>query len=522
MSHFIGIDIGTSGARALLCDDSGSIVATATSNYPVYNPRPGWSEQESEDWWQATVKVVRTVLSDSGLSARQVKGVGLSGQMHGSVFLDRQNKVLRKPILWNDQRSFYECAEIIEAAGSRDKLLSLVSNPPFPGFTAPKILWFRKNEPELYRKCSKILLPKDYIRFRMTGDYATDLSDASGMLLVDVKRRRWSEELLKVLNIPREMLPSLYESEDVTGAIARSAADELGLAPGTPVVAGAGDQAAGAIGTGVVRRGVVTSTIGTSGVLFAYSDILPKDSQGRLHAFCHAVRGRWHSMGAVLCAGGSLSWYCDVFARNESKVAECPDSDVYKLLSEQAETAPSGSEGLLFLPYLTGERIPHDDPHARGAWIGITPRHSRKHFVRSIMEGTVYAMRDSLEIMRGIKIPIEEIRLCGGGAKSPLWRRIQADVYGQPVYTLNIEEGPAFGVALLAAVSAGAFDTIQDACDSTIKVISQTDPTPENVNIYEEFYPVFKSLYKSLKADFKKIAGVAGAQYTVSTRQCLN
>ncbi|MFH1903766.1 MAG: xylulokinase [Candidatus Omnitrophota bacterium] len=512
MSYFIGIDIGTSGTRAVLCDALGRIVATDASNYPACNSRPGWSEQESEDWWQATVKTVRSVLSDSGISALQVKGVGLSGQMHGSVFLDRQNKVLRKPILWNDQRSFRECAEIVEAAGSREKLLSLVGNPPFPGFTAPKILWFRKNEPELYRKCSKVLLPKDYVRFRMTGDYATDLSDASGMLLVDVKRRRWSEELLKILDIPLEMLPRLYESEDITGTIARDVADELGLAPDTPVVAGAGDQAAGAIGAGVVKKGVVTSTIGTSGVFFAYSDILPEDSQGRLHTFCHAVRGKWHSMGAVLCAGGSFSWYCDVFAKNESKVAEYPDRDVYELLSAQAETAPAGSEGLFFLPYLTGERIPHDDPHARGAWIGITPRHSREHFIRSIMEGTVYAMRDSLEIMRGIKIPVEEIRLCGGGAKSLLWRRIQADIYGQPVYTLNIEEGPAFGAALLAAVAGGAFDTIQDACDSTIKVIGQTDPTPENVNIYEAFYPVFGDLYKSLKADFKKIAGVVGLQ----------
>lgn len=508
MNHFMGIDIGTSGARAVLCDDSGRIVATATSSYPTYNPQPGWSEQEAGDWWQATVDTVRAVLSDSDIPARTVKAVGLSGQMHGSVFLDRRDRVLRRPILWNDQRTSRECAEITEAAGSREKLISWVGNPPFPGFTAPKILWFGKNEPELYRKCSKVLLPKDYVRFRMTGDYATDLSDASGMLLVDVKRRRWSEELLGVLGISPEMLPKLYESEDVTGTVSQKAADECGLAPGTLVVAGAGDQAAGAVGSGVVRTGVVTSTIGTSGVLFAYSDILPEDTRGCLHTFCHAVRGKWHSMGVVLCAGGSLSWYGDNLVKDEGTAAEPRGRDVYAALSQLAETAPAGSEGLFFLPYLTGERIPHNDPYARGAWIGITPRHSRQHLVRSILEGVIYAMRDSLEIMRGSGIPVNQIRLCGGGAKSPLWRQLQADIYGQPVYTLNIEEGAAFGVALLAAVAGGAFATLRDACDSTIKVAGRTDPNPAHVTVYEESYSIFKDLYKSLKTDFRKINGI--------------
>ena len=513
MSHFIGIDIGTSGARALLCDGSGKVVATATSDYPCHAPRPGWSEQDAGDWWQATVATVRAVLSESGLSASDVGGVGLSGQMHGSVFLDDRNAVLRRAILWNDQRTFRECAEILESAGSREKLLSMVSNPPFPGFTAPKILWFRKNEPDLYRRCTKVLLPKDYVRFRMTGDYATDLSDASGMLLVDVRRRRWSEELLRILDIPLDMLPRLYESEDVTGTIGRGPADELGLAPGTPVVGGAGDQAAGAVGTGVVTSGVVTSTIGTSGVLFAHSDVLPEDTQGRLHTFCHAVRGTWHAMGAVLCAGGSLSWFGDALAEGAGPAAGGDPSNVYDRLSESAATAQPGSEGLLFLPYLTGERIPHDDPHARGAWIGITPRHTWAHLVRSIMEGAVYAMRDSLEIMRAIHIPIREIRLCGGGAKSPVWRQIQADIYGQPVHTLNIDQGPAFGVALLAAVAGGAFGSIQEACDSAITITGRTDPIPAHVAVYDEFYPAFRDLYTSLKANFRQIAGIVQSHY---------
>ncbi|RLD38889.1 MAG: xylulokinase [Bacteroidetes bacterium] len=508
MSYFVGIDIGTSGTRALLIDETGKVVSGASSSYSSYTPQPGWSEQDAEDWWASTVKSVRQVLSSAEISSEDVKGIGLSGQMHGSVFLDSDNNVLRRPILWNDQRAFRECAEIIEFAGSREKLISWVSNPPFPGFTAPKILWFRKNEPQLYEQCSKILLPKDYIRFRMTGTYATDLSDASGMLLVDVARRKWSKELLNALDIPIEILPELFESEDITGTLTDKAADELGLTTDTFVVAGAGDQAAGAIGTGVVKDGVVTSTIGTSGVLFAYSEYLPDDNEARLHNFCHAVKGKWHSMGAVLCAGGSLSWYCDNLAHSEIEAAKKQGRDVYELLSELADTAPTASEGLFFLPYLTGDRIPHDDPHARGCWIGITPRHSREHLIRSIMEGVVYGLRDSFEIMLDSGIKISEIRLCGGGARSPLWRQIQADIYGQPVYTLNIEEGPAFGVALLAAVAGGAFDTIGQACDSAIKITGQTDPNPANVAVYNIYYPVFGDLYKSLKDNFRKIAEV--------------
>jgi xylulokinase len=435
-----------------------------------------------------------------------VAGIGLSGQMHGSVFLDKSGGVLRPAILWNDQRTAEECAEIEKKAGGREKLIGLVANPALTGFTAPKILWLRKHEPKHFDRCVQVLLPKDYVRFRLTGEYATEVSDASGTLLLDVRHRQWSKTLLDKLNLDPRLLPKVYESEEVSGKLSDSAARLLGLKKGTPVVGGAGDQAAGAVGNGIVRRGVISATLGTSGVVFAHSDEVQIDPKGRVHTFCHAVRGKWHVMGVVLSAGGSLQWYRNQLGAQEVADAKRLRTDPYNLITEQAAEAPPGSEGLFFLPYLTGERTPHADPYARGAWIGLSLRHNRSHLIRSVMEGATYAMRDSLEIINEMKVPIREVRLSGGGARSEFWRQMQADLYGRRVCTINTEEGPAYGVALLAAAGTGRYKGVAEACHAAIRVVNSTDPQAEAKRAYSKSYPMFRKLYQSLKPDFAEIA----------------
>ena len=502
---FLGIDVGTSGTKSLAIDEQGAILASANAEYPIYHPKPGWSEQDPEDWWQATVKTVRKLVRDAKLDAADVKGIGLSGQMHGSVFLDRSDKVLRRALLWNDQRTAPECAEIEKRAGGRAKLIRMVSNPALTGFTAPKILWLRNHEPKVFDRVRKVLLPKDYVRFRLTGEYATEVSDASGTLLLDVAKRVWCKRLLEKLELDRALLPDCYESDEVSGRLTASVAKQLGLAAGTPVVGGGGDQAAGAVGNGIVETGVISATMGTSGVVFAYSDSVETDPKGRLHTFCHAVRGKWHLMGVVLSAGGSLQWYRNQFAEREVAAAKKRKVDPYELIAEQAAQAPVGSEGLYFLPYLTGERTPHADPHARGAWIGLTPRHGRPHLIRSLMEGATYAMRDSLELIKNLGVPIRQIRVSGGGARSEFWRRMQADIYGQKVVTINAQEGPAYGVALLAAVGTDHFKDIAQACKRTIRVVDQTKPDRTSKAVYDRAYPLFGKLYRSLKDDFAEL-----------------
>jgi xylulokinase len=506
MSTYIGIDVGTSGTKTLAVREDGKILASATVEYPLYTPQPGWSEQVPEDWWQATIQSVREVLKAGKIKPADVKGIGLSGQMHGSVFLDKDGKVIRPALLWNDQRTAAECAEIEKKAGGRAKLIKMVANPALTGFTAPKILWLRNHEPKNFDKTTQVLLPKDYIRFRLTGEYASEVSDASGTLLLDVQKRQWSTALLDKLSLDKSLLPKVYESEEVSGKLTKASAELLGLPEGVPVVGGGGDQAAGAVGNGIVRKGAISATMGTSGVVFAHSDEVQVDPEGRVHTFCHAVRGKWHVMGVVLSAAGSLQWYRNQLGQMEAAVAKASGRDTYDMLAEEAAQCPPGSEGLYFLPYLSGERTPHADPNARGAWIGLSLRHGRSHLVRSVMEGATYAMRDCLEVIKGMSIPVKEIRLSGGGAKGAFWRQLQADIYGQKVCTINASEGPAYGVAILAMVGTGAYKSVTDACDTTIKVVQTVETNPAAKKAYDRAYPIYGQLYRSLKKDYEAIA----------------
>jgi xylulokinase len=506
MGYLLGIDIGTSGTKTLLVDPRGRILASVTAEYPSYAPKPAWSEQVPEDWWKAAVKTIGQAVRAAGVKPAQVTGIGLSGQMHGSVFLDKSGKVLRRAILWNDQRTGAECEDITRAAGGREKLIALVSNPALTGFTAPKILWVRKREPRIYERTSKILLPKDYVRYRLTGEFATEVSDASGTLLLDVRRRSWSHELLRLLDIDPLLLPAVYESPQISGRLSAEAAEVTGLAVGTPVVGGGGDQAAGAVGNGIVRRGVISATLGTSGVVFAHADTVETDPLGRVHTFCHAVPGKWHVMGVVLAAGGSLQWFRNKLCQDLAAEAKARKVDPYELITAMAGEVPPGSHGLYFLPYLTGERTPHADPNARAAWVGLSNMHDRAAMARAVMEGATYAMRDCLEIIRGMGVPITEIRISGGGARSKLWRRLQADIYRGAVWTVSSGEGPAFGVALLAGVGTGVWSSVPEACRAAIRTVSRTRPDRKNVALYDRLYPEYGRLYRSLKDDFRRIA----------------
>jgi xylulokinase len=508
MSAFLGIDIGTSGTKTLAIDAKGKILADALETYPCYVPKPLWSEQDPEDWWQATIRSVRKVLKLARLKPGEVKGIGLSGQMHGSVFLDSQDRVIRRAILWNDQRTAAECREMEERVGGRRELIKLVANPALTGFTAPKILWLRNNEPRNFQKTCKILLPKDEIRRRMTGQYATEVSDASGMLLLDVARRNWSKKLLSALELDIDLFATCYESEDVTGTLTSAAAKALGLTTECIVVGGAGDCAAGAVGNGIVTGGLMSTSLGTSGVMFVHSDQVKIDPEGRVHTFCHAVRGKWHMMGVNLSAGGSLQWFRNELCQADWAKAKRAKQEIYDLLIREAKPVPAGSQGLFFLPYLSGERTPHADPDARGCFVGLTLAHTRGHMIRAIMEGVTYAMRDSLAIFEGLGVPIRQIRASGGGARSPLWRQIQADMFGRKVVTINTEEGPAYGVALLAAVGGGEFKDIREACAATIRVVQQTSPSRSAKKDYDRAFPVYQQLYRALKDDFKSIAAL--------------
>ncbi len=509
MKYLLGIDIGTSGTKALLINAAkgGEVAWSSTRTYPLYTPKPLWAEQEPEDWWQATVAAVRDVLESSGVSAKSIKGIGLSGQMHGSVFLNAQNQVLRPAILWCDQRTQAECDWIMNTVG-HDKVIDLISNPVLTGFTAGKIVWLRNHEAGLYSQVNKVLLPKDYIRLRLTGEYATEVSDASGTALFDVKNRNWSGEMLDALEIPADWMPKVYESPEISGKVSAESANLTGLIEGTPVVGGGGDQAAGAVGNGIVEPGIISSTVGTSGVVFAFSDKPLVDPKLRVHTFCHAVPDKWHVMGVMLSAGGSLRWYRDNFAQDESVVAKSLGKDPYEIMSQQAAKAPVGSEGLIFLPYLTGERTPYADANARGVFFGMTLRHERKHFVRSILEGVAYGMNDSFGILDEMGVPVSQVRASGGGARSEVWRQIQADVTGHDHVTINIDEGPALGVALLAGVGVGIYPDVGKACREVIKVDCSTEANMENNKEYQRYNSVYRSLYQSLKGDFEKLAQI--------------
>jgi len=503
MSYYLGIDIGTSGTKTLLIDADGQVISEANTEYPIHQPKPGWTEQDPEDWWKATVKTVRMVVRKAKLKPEDIRAIGLSGQMHGSVFLDKNDNVIRKALLWNDQRTTVECDEITSAAGGRRALIKMVANPALTGFQAPKILWLRNQEKRNFDKLAKVLLPKDEIRRRLIGDYVTEVSDASGTLLLDVVRRRWSKKLLGKLDLDVDLLPRVVESDEVTGTLTTAAAKTLGLTTNCKVVGGAGDCAAGAVGNGVVKKGILSTSIGTSGVMFVHSDQPQYDTAGRLHTFCHAVNGKWHMMGVNLTSGGSLQWWVDSILRGLSGI---PNSKRYEAAIAEAAQIAAGSEGMLFLPYLNGERTPHADPNARGSFVGMNLTHTRGHMTRSVMEGITFALRDSLEIIRSLDVPVKQIRASGGGSTNPIWRQMQADVFGKKITTLEVEQGPAYGVALLAAVGDGAYKSIETACQATIKVASQTVPDKRAVKNYNRLYPIYQGLYGKLKESMAVLA----------------
>lgn len=507
MGFLLGLDVGTSGTKALIMDEEGENIYTSTVEYPLLTPKANWAEQNPSDWWDGTVEAIKQVINKSSVKPEEIKGIGLSGQMHGLVPLDKDHEVLRPAILWCDQRTGKQCQYITEKIGA-ERLINLVSNPALTGFTAGKLIWVRENEPDIYEKIEKILLPKDYIRFRLTGEFATEVSDASGTLFLDVKNRKWSDELLDELDIDKDILPECFESSVVSGKINAQASKEIGLAEGTPVVGGGGDQAAQAVGTGIIKEGIISSTIGTSGVVFAASDEHHLDPGHTLHTFCHAVPGKWHLMGVMLSAGGSLRWLRDTLFSELKEEAKKKDTDAYILMEKKADEVPVGSEGLIFLPYLTGERTPYADPNAKGVFFGLSLRHTEGHFVRSVLEGVAFGLRDSLEVIKDLEISVKKIRGSGGGAKSPFWRQIQADINNSPMTTVNVTDGAALGVALLAGTGTGVYSNLEEACDTIIKVKSSTDPIKENVEKYNEYYKVYRSLYPSLKDRFSQLSKI--------------
>src|SRR6266508_791262 len=490
--YFLGIDVSTTATKALLINDKGEVIGVAATEYPFETPRPLWSEQHPDLWWDGAQKSIRAVIEKSGIDSTQIGGVGLTGQMHGLVLLDASGNVLRPSILWNDQRTQSQCDEIHQLIG-REKFIQITGNVALTGFTAPKILWVKQNEPEIYAKAAHVLLPKDYVRYKLTNAFAIDKADGAGTVLMDLKKRDWSQEVLSALEIPFAWMPPLYEGTQITGNITPEAANATGLKVGTPVVAGGGDQAAQAVGVGAVEPGVVALTVGTSGVVFATTPSALIDPEGRLHAFCHAVPGLWHFMGVMLSAAGSLQWYRDMLAPNMS----------FDDLLKEAESVLAGSEGLQFLPYLSGERTPHPDPLARGAFIGLTIRHSRAHMTRALLEGVAFGLKDSFTLIQSAGLgAITQVRASGGGTKGALWRQILASVLEAELVTVNTTEGAAYGAALLAGVGAGVWTDVPSACKASVKITGSTLPDSSQAAVYGRSYLLFQELYPILKSSF--------------------
>ncbi len=493
--RLLGIDVGTGGTRALLLDEQGKVVASAThAHAPFRAPESGWAEQDPQDWWSACQGAIRALLAQRGVEASEIACIGLTGQMHGAVLLDAAGHVLRPALIWCDQRTAQE-AEELEARIGRERVVAWTSNPALTNFTLTKLLWVRAHEPAVWARFRRFLLPKDYIRLQLTGKHAIDVADASGTLLLDVQKRQWSTEMLEATGLDPACLPELFESQEIVGEVTAAAAAATGLRPGTPVIAGAGDQAAGAIGMGIVRAGDVSATIGTSGVVFAATDKPFLDPQGRLHTFCHAIPDRWHVMGVTQAAGLSLRWFRDNFGAHAEH-----GEDAYEALAREAGLAPPGSDGVLWAPYLLGERTPHLDPHARAALLGLAAEHTRAHVLRAIFEGVAFSLKDTLTIFAELGVPVREIRVGGGGARSPFWRQVQADVYGQSVERVEAEEGAAYGAAILAGVAAGVWPSVEEACDRIVQMRERIAPTPEALKVLERQYRRYRALYPALRS----------------------
>ncbi len=496
--YWLGIDIGTGGSRALLVNEKGRVTAAVTAAHEdIKMERPLWAEQRPENWWDAAQQAIREVLKQSKVKPNSIKGVGLSGQMHGLVILDENNSVIRPALIWCDQRSQNQVDAINQTVG-KDNVLAFTANPVLTGFTLPKLLWVRDNEPANYKRIAKMLLPKDYIRFMLTGEFASDVSDASGTALFDVVTRRWSSEMVTRLKLNPEILPAVFESSDITGTISDAAAAATGLPAGIPVVAGGGDQAASAVGNGIVEPGIVSCTIGTSGVVFAHMERPTYDPKGRVHTFCHAVKGKWHVMGVTQGAGLSLQWFRNQFAPGVE----------YDALMTEAATAPCGSQGLFWLPYMMGERTPHLDATARAGWVGITAKHTRADMIRSLVEGVSYSLKDCLDLIEAMGAPVENVRVSGGGARSPFWRQVLADTFSKQVVTLETQDGSAYGAALLAMTGTGAYASVQEACQKTIKTVDSVSPRPHESQCYARGHEVYRILYPTLKPVYGLIRNV--------------
>ena len=492
MAILLGIDLGTSGVKVLAINEKGEALASTNVSYPLLQPRAGWSEQDPEEWWKGTVEAIKNILKNPAVKSDAVVALSLSGQMHGSVFLDSNNQVIRNPILWNDTRTFGECQVITDTIGE-ENLLDFVGNPALEGFTLPKVLWLRKNEPDNYKKLKTLMLPKDYVVYRLTGRICTEYSDAAGTLLLDVKNRSWSRDVCNKLDIDSSILPELLDSTSVVGPLTNSASEETGLPADVLVIAGGADNACSAVGNGIIEEGVVLASIGTSGVVLAYTNDMHHDPKGRIHSFNHAVPNHWYLMGVMLSAGMSMSWLKNELVNRD-----------YDYINEQAAQIAPGSEGVMFLPYLFGERTPHRDSKARGVYFGISGIHKQKHLIRAVFEGVAFGLKDSLELIKELGIKPSQIRVTGGGAKSILWRQILADVFTAEVRTMQADEGPAFGAALIAGVGAGVYANTEEAVKNTVALGKSFEPNKENCRRYEEIYPLFKSLYNSLKEDYKK------------------
>ena len=505
MKYLIGIDVGTSGTKTVLFDETGTAKNSATVEYPLYQPHNGWAEQEPGDWWNACTQSLKTVIAESGVSPDSIAGVGFSGQMHGLVMLDENGHVLRRSIIWCDGRTVDECEEITKTIGAF-RLIEITANPALTSFTAGNILWVKKNEPEIYKRCKHILLPKDYVRYMLTGEYGAEASDASGMNLLDIKTRDWSAEVVSELGIDPSMLPAVKESCDVAGYITKDSALATGLKEGTPVVYGGGDNMAAAIGTGVVDTGKAFITIGTSGVLFAHAGSVAVDINGRVNTFCSSVPGAWAVFGCSLSAGMSLQWLRNNFFLAEMKVAEGLGKDVYNIMTEQAEKVPIGANRLIFLPYLMGERSPILDPNARGVFFGLSAIHNKYDMLRAVMEGVIYALRQSLDVLRDMGISFNQIYATGGGGTSPLWRQMIADIFELPVTTIQNREGPALGAAIMAGVGAGLYPSVKEACEKIIKVNPSQIPITENTKKYAKYYKLFCDIYPGMKEGFQTLS----------------